>query len=273
MRGLRVLVQSALVGLLLTGAKELPKQPLRVCDVFEHLNRYDGKMIAVRGVYNQEIHRSALSGGSCPAASRYGFPGQDPSFWLVMPEAAEAVGARPVQFQMDPKGLAEYERIPRPEASERVRVEITVVGQLTVFKEFKLNHWPNGTYTGNAFGPGGRYPAVLVMQTVKDLETTKSGDRRPDARREKGDREKGRDAITGARLPTRGAEAQREDNAAELQPPRQPQRLVRRRKPALARCEFLRLARGESALVPTNHANKDVVRRSYSVTADSARGF
>ena len=181
MRGLRVLALSTLVsaGLLLAVGKELPKQRLHVCEVFEHLDRYDGKIIAVRGVYIQEIHGAALSGGSCPAASRYGFPGQDPSFWLVMPEAAESVGARPVRFQMDPKGFAEYERIP-------LRAEITVVGQLTVFKAFKLNHWPNDSYTGNGFGPGGRYPAVLVMQTVKDVGMKKPGARMPNEG--KGDR-------------------------------------------------------------------------------------
>ena len=155
MRGLRVLALSALVcGVLLAGGKELSKQRLRVCEVFEHLDRYDGKMIAVRGVYIQQIHGAALSGEGCRAAARYGFPGQDPSFWLVMPEEAEMDGARPVKFQMDPKGFAEYERIPRPEAGESVRAEITVVGQLTVFKAFKLNHWPNDSYTGNGFGPG-----------------------------------------------------------------------------------------------------------------------
>jgi hypothetical protein len=172
MRGLRVLLLSALVpgGVLLAGGKELPKQPLPVCEVFEHIDRYDGKMITVRGVFNHEIHGAALSGEGCPAAARYSVPGQDPSFWLIMPEEAEMDGARPVKFQMDPKGFAEYERIPRPRGTELVRVEITVVGQLNVFKAFKLNHWPNNSYTGNGFGPGGRYPAVLVMQTVKDVD-------------------------------------------------------------------------------------------------------
>lgn len=140
-----------------------------VCQLFHDLPRFDGQTVSLRGAYNKEVHGAALTGEKCLGLEKYVVPGSEPSLWLVVPGEAADVGARSPRYQIDRQGFRELERLARTDLPDSINAKVTAVGQLTVFKGFELKRMPDGGYAGNGFGPYGMYPAVLVIQTLKDV--------------------------------------------------------------------------------------------------------
>jgi len=141
------------------------------------LDSFDGKMVTVRGVFEKKTHGAFLVAENCGVRGKYVLPGTTPSMLLAMPDEAIDQDARRPHFRMDPKSILELDRLADLSNRGKPVPKIVVNGEISVFKKFSAKRQPDGGYIGHAFGPYGRYPAILVIKTLREEQGPRPGSR------------------------------------------------------------------------------------------------
>lgn len=148
-------------------AEALP--PIGLCDLFQNLREFHGRSINVRGHFNAGVHGAVLVNETCPSESiQYPVFGHGSAVSLATPDA-DLSGISTQRMRLPPAVLEQYRHLVKMAAEQDVEIQVTVVGHLWTRKSFKTKTIPGGAWIGNGFGFMGRYPAVLVIQSLKDI--------------------------------------------------------------------------------------------------------
>lgn len=134
---------------------------LTVCELSRDYSRYDGRLIAVRGVYHGDLRQR------CPQKCATGEPW--PSAVNLVDDKYPAVGETAVRFSTDYASWDALDIAVLQIAKEgrRVEVWVTVVGQLRARSASPLG--PCDRVATRSYGHLGMYAAELVVKRVSDV--------------------------------------------------------------------------------------------------------
>ncbi|MEW5978839.1 MAG: hypothetical protein AB1898_23845 [Acidobacteriota bacterium] len=141
---------------------------LSVCHVFENLNRYQNKVIAVRSQVHRSSHGAWLWSKDCPGSAKMTFFGTTAMIHLALPED-EVDGFPRVKFAIKPEGFNQLEKIMAVAENRNVKVTATFEGLLRIVRVFKPVGTLKSGYHANGFGHVGMFPAQLVIKDIKEV--------------------------------------------------------------------------------------------------------
>jgi hypothetical protein len=156
-------------------ADDEPLKTLHVCEILRDPSAFNGKIIAVRGVYLAGGHGLYLSEQDCKAplvTKTYRWPSV---IWVPLSE--KEFQTRGLSFQRALKAEVEIgnarrgaeER--RPNGIKIEKVTVTYVGLFETHAHFddKVVQRPDGSQVGIGFGQVPGAPGQLFVDTVKDI--------------------------------------------------------------------------------------------------------
>jgi hypothetical protein len=148
-------------------SKSDPK-PISICDLFKDIRPYEGKVIAVRGIYYHGLRE-----GNCPHA----FEGGDRVWPTVLDLATSNTyeeGEPAVSFDTDDESWDKLNEVAIREGKKGLLGEIwvTMVGQLRGPQRHLRNGHPGGV---GCYGHLGAFPAQLVVERVFDIAVKTNG--------------------------------------------------------------------------------------------------
>ncbi len=135
---------------------------ITVCELFQQLDSYRGKIVSVRGVY-----RDGLGQEDC--REKFVTGGHEwPTVLFLVDSDFTREGEAPVPFITDHKSWDALELIDQRESRQggRVDIYVTIVGQLLARKRYVPD---NGDVVGG-YGDHSVFLAELVVKTVKDID-------------------------------------------------------------------------------------------------------
>ncbi|MBI4480440.1 MAG: hypothetical protein HY651_10500 [Acidobacteria bacterium] len=162
-------------------AQQIPT--LSVCDVFEDLQSWNGKLMAVHGEYYSTLHDAMLTQRDCPVS-----PETDGERWPTTIDFLEKyppslLSPKPsvdpsVKFFSGliilladsylPGWRTDRYKIPN---QKLYRLTATFVGVLRVSTTQKYRRLPDGTF-GGGYGRLGQHPAALDVRAIRDITIT-----------------------------------------------------------------------------------------------------
>jgi hypothetical protein len=145
----------------------LAAEPLTVCDLLGHLNRYKDKIIAVRGELRTGSEEVALYATDCSTRVTTNGHRWLNAIWLTPPDG---LPERLVGFALDEVAMAKFNRDlgnVRTNDLASAPVFVTVIGKCETRTRFVGGPGPNGTWIGNGFGHLNAYPAQLVFMRME----------------------------------------------------------------------------------------------------------
>jgi len=133
-----------------------------VCDIFEDLKRYSGKIIEVRGELVTGRETFVLRQEGC--LSKFTTDNREWPAALDLAEAGSAGVKPPVVFRLDEDSIKRMDRLlcflhESTAAEFGVEITATFVGELRVAKEFKDNRLPFPSTFAHGYGHLGAFPA------------------------------------------------------------------------------------------------------------------
>jgi hypothetical protein len=148
---------------------------LTVCDVLSHLDQYRNKVIVVKGVVRGGyIHGFALHDSEhekeCPlilTAGRHWPSGID----LIFLTKGYTPEEGPVTFVPDSKSIEAFLVQIKGKSGDYAA---TFVGELRSRENINIFSYPEGVFAGNGYGEGGKYPAQLLVKSVKEFRLADS---------------------------------------------------------------------------------------------------
>jgi len=151
-------------------AQRKENKTLTVCDVLEHLQRYRGKEIAVRGELRTGPEEAAVYGTNCNRNFMTDWHVWPNALWLI--PAGSRLAEEPVTLKLDHQVIrAMNEKIDQERASGKVgAVTMTIVGKLEAKRRYFGGPAASGSWVGNGYGHLNAYPAQIVFRKVDQLE-------------------------------------------------------------------------------------------------------
>jgi hypothetical protein len=169
----------AILGLAITLAAFTPGRFVSICEVEANLDRYRGKLLAVRAM---------LLGGD-----RHGWilkdePGDEPCeevhkqghAWppaIAITHWAEGFDLEdgPATFESKTQEIEDVlKKANKLASSDRdLAIVATFVGELRSRQGIQIVRTKEGWYMGNGYAQSGQYPALLVLKTVRDVKVVK----------------------------------------------------------------------------------------------------
>jgi len=142
---------------------------LTVCELFEHLRRYDGRLITITGPM---IRRPDYTVGQVDCVHRFVTNGFTwPSMVMLDTTAAAEIHGAPAAFSTDQASLHPLDVAMSTLAKEN-EVWVTVTGELRLKKHYHSVHTNYGVL-GDGYGHLGASPALLLIKTVDRVEVRK----------------------------------------------------------------------------------------------------
>lgn len=150
------------------------RQPIDVCEIARHAERYRDKVVAVSGFYVSGPHGAAIANEHCGFRNRYSAFGRG---------AAAAVeydlSAAKTTYK---HGDADLESIRRFQdarskavaaaGSTEITTRVTVLGVISVAEQFSLRDYGERGSEGTGFGQMGAYPVQVAILAVKTFSIT-----------------------------------------------------------------------------------------------------
>ncbi len=161
-----------IVGICSSPSQTGDQNTVTVCNIFEDLKSYSGKIIEVRGelVTGREIFVLRQEG----CLSKYTTDNREWPAALDLAEAGSAGVKPPVVFRLDEDSIKRMDKLlcflhESTAAELGVEITATFVGELRVAKEFKDNSLPFPRTFALGYGHLGAFPAQLVYRSVKGI--------------------------------------------------------------------------------------------------------
>jgi hypothetical protein len=145
------------------------ERPPSVCELLLNVNQYNGKQIAVRGIYNWTTHGSYLTAnadynGSCQEVEKQGHT------WPSGIRFSGGANWRQVNSKLE--DARQLQRLHySTKGMEPLLIVATFIGTVETRDNLKIVRRDDGSYQGNGYGPGGRFPAFLIPSDVEDITT------------------------------------------------------------------------------------------------------
>ncbi len=139
--------------------------PLSVCELFEHLPRYNGKRITVTGPI---INQHAYMIGQVNCRQRFVTRGFKWPWVIAMTTAAAEFDAENAPFSTDRASLHALD-LALIAAKKGTEIWVTVTGELRLKKHYHAVHTNYGVL-GDGYGHLGAAPALLVIERVDHVE-------------------------------------------------------------------------------------------------------
>jgi len=160
-----------LSGVVLSSASQ--GRPLAsLCEVFQNHEKYNGKIVTIRGALNASMHGTVLVNRNCSREARYEKFERGAAFNLDTPGGEIETDVPNPDFDLDEESerlLFELAR-KKLEKGDSILITITCTGLIRSTEHFRLEKTSGGGYKGNGFGHMGIYPAELVIKSIKDAE-------------------------------------------------------------------------------------------------------
>ncbi len=152
-----------------------------VCQVLSDLDKYRGEIVAVRGLaignaYHGLVLRDYETKGECPVVAKSGqrWPS---GIRLSFPPINWSPPDGPLKFIPDSTVIAKFRKDIRKiwdeaESSRKYNIcyMATFIGELRSRKDLFISISRDNSYSGNGYGQGGRYPAILHLKTIIDSQ-------------------------------------------------------------------------------------------------------
>ena len=142
---------------------DAPPRLLTVCELFHDLTAFEGKTVAVRGIYFFGLRENGCSGRFVAGGREW------PTAIDLSDSSTAAAGGRPVSFVTDQASWDKLDQLTIREGLARRHEEIwvTVLGQIRGPRRRDRfgRQWGWGGY-----GHLGSFPAELVVKRVYDIE-------------------------------------------------------------------------------------------------------
>ncbi len=142
-----------------------------VCDVLANPSWFHNRTVPVRGVYHSDWHGTSLSAPECPVELR-----TEGLVWPTAIDLQEAAWAADegikVPFGADEGTIREFETRIRDALNRNPSMQpwVTTIGLVRTRKRYIVERLPSGILHGNGFGPLDKYPAQMIIQTLRDLD-------------------------------------------------------------------------------------------------------
>ena len=144
-----------------------------LCALFQGHEKYNGKMVTVRGTLNASVHGIVLANERCfPRGSRYKTFENAAAINLETPGQDSEPGIPKPKFDIDAKSYRLLRELAEKKLShgEAILISITCNGLVRSAENFRLEGDAASGYKGNGFGHMGMYPVELVIESIKDTE-------------------------------------------------------------------------------------------------------
>jgi hypothetical protein len=143
-----------------------------LCELFQNHEKYNGKMVTIRGVLNASIHGTVLVNRQCSQQSRYKPFERGAAINLETPGGEVEPNVPIPNFEIDQRSERLFlELVDKKQAKgESIIVTLTCTGLIRSAEDFRLEEASGRAYRGNGFGHMGIYPAELVIKSIKDAE-------------------------------------------------------------------------------------------------------
>lgn len=140
-----------------------------ICDLARALGSFDGKLVAVRGMYLSGRHGQTVAAEACPKPTPFTEFGSGIAIDLdVNLDKGSAVpGPNHRSYAVNRNAILEFQ-MKANSSSDSESVTATFIGVLHAVRGFAMHVTPNQGYEGNGFGHMGRYPAQLQLTTVRN---------------------------------------------------------------------------------------------------------
>jgi hypothetical protein len=147
-------------------AQSNQEQPLNVCDLLKHVDRYRDKEVHVRGELREGPEEFALYGDDCKSGLVTNGHAWPIAVWLTAPDG---VPAGRVDFKLDEEAVEGLKTRLQSEraAGKHGKVLVTVIGKFEARKKLFGGPNPRGDWIGNGFGHLNGYPGQIVIRTVE----------------------------------------------------------------------------------------------------------
>jgi hypothetical protein len=148
-----------------------------LCELFQNHEKYNGKMVTIRGALNASIHGTVLVNRQCSRESRYKPFQRGAAINLETPGGEVEPNVPIANFEIDQKSERLFLELAGKKLAkgDSIIVTLTCTGLIRSAKNFRLEGASGREYKGNGFGHMGRYPAELVIKSIKDAEIKNLG--------------------------------------------------------------------------------------------------
>ena len=157
-------------GIVLTSASQ--NYPLAsLCELFQNHEKYNGKMVTIRGALNASLHGAVLVNKQCSREARYKQFERGAAINLETPGGEVEPNEPSPDFEIDPKSqelLLELAN-KKSAAGDSILITIACTGLIRSAENFRLEKTASG-YKGNGFGHMGIYPIELVIKSIKNAK-------------------------------------------------------------------------------------------------------
>ena len=153
-------------------------RPVTVCEALTDLDRYRGKVIAIRAILRGGRHGEFLQDGygdePCQGVSKRGHA-WPPAVAITQYTRGSDVEDGPATFESDTEEIRTALAKARSQVGQDSNLAIvaTFTGELRARKDIQIVRDPEGWYYGTGYGQSGQYPALLVLKTVRDVRVVK----------------------------------------------------------------------------------------------------
>jgi len=154
-------------------------RPMSVCQALRDVKRLNGRLVAVRGLFHFTrrhggwILDTSARGEPCPNMPRQARIWQS-AIWLESVEESN-LNDSPVWFSEESPKYADIISESEQLTGKPVDIAVTFIGEIRTRKGLRIVPAPSdrGDTMGNGYGVGGAFPAVLVVKTYRDLDSSK----------------------------------------------------------------------------------------------------
>jgi hypothetical protein len=155
------------------------RQPIDVCEIARHAERYRDKVVAVSGFYVSGPHGAAIANEHCGFRNRYRAFGRGTAAAVEYDlSAAKTTYNISMVTQTGVPGVdPKVSRDARSKAvaaagSTEITTTVTVLGVIGVAEQFSLRDYGERGSEGTGFGQMGAYPVQVAILAVKTFSIT-----------------------------------------------------------------------------------------------------
>jgi hypothetical protein len=159
-------------------------KPVNVCELLSNIDRYQGKQVTVRGVFDWSRHGWILMDNPdwrhCPAVEKQGHT-WPPAIELRRFIKGSQLEDGPASFETDAQVeeiLSKPQHIVKEQiekGGEQLSIIATFTGELRSQKNMRIVGTKDDSYYGFGYGQAGQFPAQLVIKSVRDVKVVKQG--------------------------------------------------------------------------------------------------
>lgn len=141
-----------------------------ICQLLQHAERYDNKVISVTGTYQHGRHVAAVANANCGFPSRYRAFGQGAAANIEPYDTSGSVSQSAGKL-LDRKSIEAFDRAVTLRAgkpsNDAVNIHVKFLVLVQVAKHYSITESAPGGPIGTGFGFMGRYPVQLMLLRVE----------------------------------------------------------------------------------------------------------